>query len=199
MSVRWNATSHSSNGVLWNVPGGGPPALITSTSRPDSRVIAALTSASGSPGRETSEASQPAALICLAVLSIEAASRDEMKTSAPSPISASAQARPNPLLAAVTRALRPFSLRSIGLSLLVRVDVPLSHMLETIPRLDDAVHVHAVHALGERVVVVRRVEKDRRRRIGHLGLEVKINGQSSRLIDGGSAVLEILVDDAPAA
>src|SRR5713226_1188448 len=120
MSVRWNATSHSSNGVLWNVPGGGPPALITSTSSPDSRVIAALTSASGSPGRETSEASQPAALICAAVLSIETGSRDEMKTSAPSPISASAQARPNPLLAAVTRALRPFNPRSIGLSLLKR-------------------------------------------------------------------------------
>src|SRR5260370_5392947 len=152
-----------SSGVLWNVPGGGPPALTTRTSRPPRRVTAAATSASGSPGLDTSDASHPVALICLAVFSIEAASRDEMKTFAPSPMSASAHARPNPLLAAVTSALRPFSPRSIAFSLdLVGVDVPLRHVLETIPRLDNAVHVHAMHALRERVVVVGRVEEDRR-------------------------------------
>src|SRR5260370_17655328 len=180
------ATSHISGGVRWKVPGGGPPGLTASTSRPPSCVIAALTNASGSVGLDTSDASQPAALICFAVPSIETGSREEMKTSAPSPISASAQARPNPLLAAATRALRPFNPRSIRLCLLVRVDVHLGPMLETIPSLHDALHVHAVHALGERVLVVRRGEKDRRRRIRHLGLDVKINGQSSGLIDCGS-------------
>src|ERR1700730_6926738 len=200
MSVRRKATSHCSSGVVWNVPGGGPPALTTRTSRPGSLVTADLTRASGSPGFDMSAASQPAALICLAVLSMDTGSRDEMKTSAPSAISASAHARPSPLLAAVTNAPRPFSPRSIA-SLLspAGVDVPLRDVLKAISRLDDAVHMHAVHALGDRVVVVRRVEKDRRRRVDELGLEIEIRGQSSRRVDRGQAVLEILIDKAPSA
>src|SRR5258706_8261618 len=168
MRVRWNATSHCSRGVLWNGPGGGPPGLTPSTSRLGSRATAALTSASGSPGLETSAATQPAAPICFAVLSIEAASRDEMKTSAPSTISASAHARPSPLLAAATKAPRPFKPRSIFSLLSAGVDVPLRHVLKPIARLDHAVHVHAVYALRDRVVVMRRVEEDPGRRIRDL-------------------------------
>src|SRR5258708_13883964 len=155
MRVRWSATSHCCSGVLWNVPGRGPPALTTSTSRLGSPATAALTRPSGSPGLETSAATQPAAPICFAVLSIEAASRDEMKTSAPSAISASAHARPTPLLAAATKAPRPFKPRSIFSLLSAGVDVPLRHVLKSIARLDHAVHVHAMHALRDRVVVVR--------------------------------------------
>src|SRR5438309_11170570 len=145
-----------------------------------------------------SAASQPAALICLAVLAMETGSRDEMKTSARSVISASAHARPNPLLAAVTSAPRPFSPRSISSSPLpAGVDVPLRHVLKTISRLDDAVHVHAVHTLRDRVVVVRRIEEDRGCRVDELGLEIEIRGQSGRRIDRGQTIFEILVDEAP--
>src|SRR5712692_3013398 len=201
MSVNWKATSHISSGVLWKVPGGGPPALTTSTSRPDSRVVAALTSASVSSARETSAGDQPAAPISFAVRSMATESRDEMNTSAPSAISASAHARPNPLLAAVTSALRPFSPRSIAslLPLAARVDVPLRHVLEAILRLDDVVHAHAMHPLRDRVVVVRRIKKDRGRRIGHLGLEVKVSRQAGGLVDCCKPVLEILVYQTPPA
>src|SRR5882762_2814022 len=83
-------------------------------SRPPSEARACSTRLSGSPGFETSAATQPVALIALPVLSIAAASRDEMKTFAPSISSASAHARPSPLLAAVTSARRSFSPRSTG-------------------------------------------------------------------------------------
>src|SRR5437899_11115276 len=125
-------------------------------SRPGIRVIAALTRASGSPGFETSADSQPAALICLAVLAIEVSSRDEMKTSAPSPINASEHARPRPRLAEVTSALRPFSPRSIPSPLLSRagVHVPLGHVLEALDGLDDAVDWHAMDPLRDRAGVM---------------------------------------------
>src|SRR6266853_5709009 len=110
MRVSSNAGSQLSSGVLSNVPGGGPPAFTTRMSRPPSLPRAWSTRASGS--LETSPAAQPTALIALPVASIAAASRDEMKTPAPSTTSASAHARPRPLLAAVTRARRPFSPRS---------------------------------------------------------------------------------------
>src|SRR5712692_1080718 len=125
-------------------------------SRPPSVARACSTRPSGSPGFETSAAAHPAALIALPADSIAAASRDEMKTLAPSAPSASAHARPRPLLAAATRARRSFSPRSIvELSLAARVDVPLRDVLEAIGRLDDLVHPHAVNALRHRVVIAR--------------------------------------------
>ena len=45
---------------------------------------------------------------------MEAASREAMYTDAPSPMRVAAQARPSPLLAAVTNARRPPSPRSIA-------------------------------------------------------------------------------------
>src|SRR5579859_225889 len=83
-------------------------------SRPPTADTAASTSASGRPGSETSAADQPAALIARPVASIPAGSREEMYTRAPSSASAAAQARPSPLLAAVTSARLPSSPRSTG-------------------------------------------------------------------------------------
>src|SRR5882762_699972 len=168
-------------------------------SRPPSRVRACSTRLSGSPGFDTSAAAQPAALIALPDFSIAAASRDEMKTFAPSSSSASAQARPSPLLAAVTSARRSFSPRSIPeLWLAARIHVPLGDVLEAIRRLDDLVDPHAVNATRDRVVVVGGVKEYRGRSVGHQHLEVDI-GRKTRLgVDGRAPVLEVAVDQTPA-
>jgi hypothetical protein len=110
ISVSSKAGSQLSSGMVSNVPGGGPPAFTTRMSSPSSFVRASLTRASGAV--DTSPAIQPAALMDLPVASIAAGSRDEIKAAAPSAISASAHARPRPLLAAVTSARRSFSPRS---------------------------------------------------------------------------------------
>src|SRR5690242_6313225 len=80
-----------------------------------------------------------------------------------------------------------------------RVHVPVGHVLEALERLDRLVEVHPVHALGDRVLVPPRVEEDRRRRVRHQCLEIDVGGQSGLRVEGVAAVLEVLVDQTPAA
>ena len=68
-SVSWKPASHASSGVVWNVPGGGPPALTMTMSSPPSTRAASPTRRSGSSSFETSEASHPAAPISRPVAS----------------------------------------------------------------------------------------------------------------------------------
>src|SRR5438045_9379787 len=105
-----------------------------------------------------------------------AGSLDEMYTRAPSPTSASAHARPIPLLAAVTRARRPFSPKSMKKGTSARdVDVPVGDVAKAVERLDRLVHMDAVHTLRHRVLVPPRVQKAGRRRVGppHLKVDVR--------------------------
>src|SRR3981081_1472045 len=167
-------------------------------SRPPSLGRASSTTLSGSPGFEMSAAAHPAALIALPVDSMAAASRDEMKTWEPSAASASAQARPNPLLAAVTNARRSVSPRSISrLSLACRVHVPLGDVHEPVCGLDTLIYGHTVHPLRHRVVVVRRVKEDGRRCVGHQRLEVDVRAQPRLRVDRAPPVLEVAVDQPP--
>ena len=55
-----------------------------------------------------------------------------------------------------------------------RVHVPVRHVLEPVVRLDRLVHVHAVHPLGDRVLVPPRVEEDRGCLVRHQHLEVDV-------------------------
>src|SRR5438093_4444193 len=207
INVRSKAFSQASSGRVSNTPGGGPPALTTTMSRAPRRSIASLTRASGSPAFERSRADEPAAPISSAAASIDFGSRELMNTAAPSAASASAQARPRPLLAAVTSALRPFKPRSMPKIVLPTcgevpakpaeglprgVDVPVGHVLEPIVRLDRLVEVHPVHPLRDGVLVAARVEKDRRSEVGHQHLEVDVRRQPLRRLEGRPPVLQVL-------
>src|SRR5260370_610338 len=89
---------------------GSPVRLIGALS--PSRLTRAPHALPGQPYRERSPASQAFAVISCPVALIDAASRELMKTPAPSAMSASARARPSPLLAAATTARRPPTPRS---------------------------------------------------------------------------------------
>src|SRR5438105_6827396 len=112
MVVSLKASSQASSPTSSRLPAGGPPELTTRMSRPAKAPAAALTRASTSARLVRSAAWWPAAPIWPARPANAPASREEMKTSAPSRASASAQARPRPLLAAETRARLPFSPKS---------------------------------------------------------------------------------------
>src|SRR3984885_13038906 len=90
-----------------------PAALVTRMSRPPNAAIAAATTRSTSAGRDTSAAADPAAPISAAARAASPALREQMKTRAPSPAKALAQALPNPLLAPATKALQSVKPRSI--------------------------------------------------------------------------------------
>ena len=104
------------------LPGGGPPALVTTMSksrrtantaaRPSGVVMSAATNCTSAPVPPAQ-----AALISVAAWASASAPRATISTFTPSPASASAQPRPSPLLAPPTSAHLPLIPRSIGLLL----------------------------------------------------------------------------------
>ena len=107
-SIESIASVHARSSSVMNGPDGGPPVLVTRMSRPPNlatvvsrtRVMSAAWRRSASIGRT----SPPAASIAAAASRSAGPPRAQMATRAPSRASASADARPSPLLAAQTRA-----------------------------------------------------------------------------------------------
>src|SRR6202035_3781782 len=93
---------------------GGPPALVTRQSRPPNAATASATTRFTSSGRDTSAAEKPAAPTSAAARLSSSPLREQMKTRAPSPAMAFAQALPRPLLAPAMNALQSFKPRSMG-------------------------------------------------------------------------------------
>src|SRR6202051_2126340 len=93
---------------------GGPPAFVIRQSRPPNAATASATTRITSSGRDTSAAEKPVAPISAAARLSSSVLREQMKTRAPSPAKAFAQALPSPLLAPATKALQSFKPRSIG-------------------------------------------------------------------------------------
>ena len=118
VSNRRVAASHVSGERLSNVPAGGPPALVTSTSTRPKRASATATTAAPAPGAAksagTASTGTPlAASMAAAVVRRSASPRAQSTRCAPSAASSSATARPRPLLAAATSAILPCSPKSM--------------------------------------------------------------------------------------
>mmetsp|Transcript_41080 Transcript_41080/g.114270 ORF Transcript_41080/g.114270 Transcript_41080/m.114270 type:complete len:272 (-) Transcript_41080:830-1645(-) len=111
-----SAAIHCARSQSRKSPGGGPPALLMrmSTCGQAASAAARPCGVAMSPATARTSTAGFSARSAAAVACRSASPRAVMTTWAPSPTSASAQPRPSPLLAAHTRAQRPFNPRSMS-------------------------------------------------------------------------------------
>ena len=105
------ASIHALSSSVMNGPDGGPPVLVTRTSRPPNiSTVVSITRVISSARRRSAwmgSTSAPDAFSATAVAARASPPRAQIATRRPSRASASADARPSPLLAAQTRATLP--------------------------------------------------------------------------------------------